>query len=522
MPLPGVIERLRTTAADLMTRLDATEWRDRRWSSSAVRALRADLGVLAFCAGSIERAVRMYAPEDAGPPWCALEPLAVALDDFARELARESGRALRVSFDAGDVSIDATLLAPAESILQWMVADVFDRTDAADVRVSVTVSNRFGALCWRVCDNGGNLVSDARLDHEDHVAFYPRLRHAMRMLARHFGSLTVEPRAHRGCRFEFTLPVTHDPEPLIVWGENGDTFAVRASQLCDVIPAGSDVLHRDAYGEYLDLDGGRVPLVRLDTLFGGAPAGGEMIAVVGTVEKRVAFFVPGTGERATGRPMPGGVPIWKGPAQRVVRVNDRRMPLLDAEDVLSAYLTITGSLSGESTVSGGVADDDEHVVRSQATASGSQEPGASTPRISPAGADASPARGDAPSPARVDVVVVEQSDAVREALRGVLESRGLRVAETGSVEEAVAMARERHPRVIVCEFRMPTMAARHLVEALREGGLGVPVVVTTSHDGPTADLLVEKLGASGYLRKPIRPPEVLERLGAYLRQDVTA
>jgi DNA-binding response OmpR family regulator len=65
---------------------------------------------------------------------------------------------------------------------------------------------------------------------------------------------------------------------------------------------------------------------------------------------------------------------------------------------------------------------------------------------------------------------------------------------------------------------MPTMAAKVLVEALGNDGKAIPVLVTTSQSGKTADLLVEKLGAAGYLSKPLDHDEVASRIGGYLTE----
>ena len=51
---------------------------------------------------------------------------------------------------------------------------------------------------------------------------------------------------------------------------------------------------------------------------------------------------------------------------------------------------------------------------------------------------------------------------------------------------------------------------------LREAGQEIPVLVTTSQTGKTADLLVEKLGAAGYLSKPLSAAQVTSHLSGYL------
>ena len=66
------------------------------------------------------------------------------------------------------------------------------------------------------------------------------------------------------------------------------------------------------------------------------------------------------------------------------------------------------------------------------------------------------------------------------------------------------------------QFRLPSMAAKVLVERLRSEGKNIPVLVTTTHRGERAKLLVEKLGVAGYISKPLDADYVLQRVGGLL------
>jgi CheY-like chemotaxis protein len=74
--------------------------------------------------------------------------------------------------------------------------------------------------------------------------------------------------------------------------------------------------------------------------------------------------------------------------------------------------------------------------------------------------------------------------------------------------------------VIISEFRIPTMAAKKIVDRLRDAGRDIPVLVTTSQSGKTADLLVEKLGASGYLSKPLSAAQVVPWRAFWAPRDI--
>ena len=51
-----------------------------------------------------------------------------------------------------------------------------------------------------------------------------------------------------------------------------------------------------------------------------------------------------------------------------------------------------------------------------------------------------------------------------------------------------------------------------MTERLRLDGREIPVLVTTTHAGDNAERLVQKLGAEGYISKPLSSSEVLSRI----------
>ncbi|MDP3939949.1 MAG: response regulator, partial [Deltaproteobacteria bacterium] len=259
-------------------------------------------------------------------------------------------------------------------------------------------------------------------------------------------------------------------------------------------------------GQHVEVDGGRVALFRLDGLYNEAPTGGDTIVVIGSVEKRIAFFAPGPGAAKEAHVSHDAVPAWHGAPSQVVRLDGRRLPLLDADHVVEAYHAATGTMNTE-TVSGGVQDETELQTPHQAAS-----------------------RVDVPAPPDsysedkgengVDVLVVEQSESMRDALSTILSDRHVRATCVRDIDEAIDLIESREPRLIISEFRMPTMAAKQVVDALNRRGKRTPVLVTTSQTGNTADLLVEKLGVSGYLSKPLDPAQVTTAVNTYLGEGV--
>jgi len=492
--LGAACERGRATVA-------SGEWQTRTADASVVEALRRALGTIEFYAQAMDRMVASV-EKDVAAPKCDLVPIETALGDFANELVRETGRELEIRVQADGLEIEPALMPAAYWILHAMVADVFERCDETRIEIDIDISDKNGALHCRVRDNGENFLSDSRLDHEDQVAFYPGLRHVVRTLKEHHGTLSVEPGGGREARFAFTLPSTTVAEPLLVWERAGHTFAARSAQVVDVVSASANLRRAGSYGEHLMIDGRRVPLLKLDLLFPDAPVGNSHIVVLGALEKHVAFYAPSEGVFKLGVVLGDSIPVWRGIPHDVVRIDGRRVPLMDADDILRGYLSITGTLNSEASAS-----DSAESRRGEREVHYDVDERDAAPEAS---AESDPVAGDP------EVLVIEQSESTRNTLTDILARQRIRALFAGDVEEALGLIRSGSPRVIISEFRIPTMAAKKIVDSLRQQGRAIPVLVTTSQSGKTADLLVEKLGASGYLSKPLSATQVASQLSTFL------
>jgi len=504
-PMPGAVSQLTASFGRLRGLMTSEAWTARSWDSDEVQNIRRELNAIDFCARTIEKTISARVAGAVPRPRCTLTPLRVVLADFAAELSRGTGRSLDVELIGEEHSIDPSLLSTAGLVLQSMITDTFKRCEQDVLRVEVFAEEADGAMRWRVVDDGNNLVSDSRLDHDEQLAFYPSLRAVISRLGRHRCALWVEPGEGPRARFEFTLPVTEEREALLVWGENKSAFAVRATQVCARVSANSDAVTQDSFGQHVDVDGTRVALFRLDGLYNEAPSGGDTVVVIGSVEKRIAFFAPGNGVAMEAHVFNDAIPAWQGAPSQVASVDGRRLPLLDADHVIEAYHAATGTLDTEE-VSGGVLVDPESNPRQAASSVDVPAPPESTER----GGEADGA----------DVLVVEQSDSMCDTLTTILSGRGVRSKCVKDVEEAIDLIESSKPRLIISEFRMPTMAAKRIVDALGASGRNIPVLVTTSQTGPTADLLVEKLGASGYVSKPINSDDVASTVSTYLGEGI--
>jgi CheY-like chemotaxis protein len=103
------------------------------------------------------------------------------------------------------------------------------------------------------------------------------------------------------------------------------------------------------------------------------------------------------------------------------------------------------------------------------------------------------------------VLIVDDNARNRKLARDVLRAGGLRTIEAADGHEAVALAAESLPDVILLDLRLPDMDGREVARALRDGIRTrlIPVVALSAlrYDGDHEVLSAE--GFAGCLEKPI-------------------
>ena len=120
------------------------------------------------------------------------------------------------------------------------------------------------------------------------------------------------------------------------------------------------------------------------------------------------------------------------------------------------------------------------------------------------------------------ILYLDDAPALPEGSERELQRLGFRLASTQSLEEALRLAREGVPRLILLEVLMPAGEGWQLLEELRswpESTGRVPVVVLTRGErSPELYGRALELGADDYICKPFSPREVVARVKAIFRR----
>jgi two-component system response regulator MprA len=118
------------------------------------------------------------------------------------------------------------------------------------------------------------------------------------------------------------------------------------------------------------------------------------------------------------------------------------------------------------------------------------------------------------------IFVVEDDQAVRDALRRALELEGYGVELAGDGEEALRRLDERdvEPDAIVLDVLMPKLDGLEVCRRLRRSGNRTPVLMLTARDQVADRVAGLDAGADDYLVKPFALEELLARVRALLRR----
>jgi DNA-binding NarL/FixJ family response regulator len=114
------------------------------------------------------------------------------------------------------------------------------------------------------------------------------------------------------------------------------------------------------------------------------------------------------------------------------------------------------------------------------------------------------------------VLIVDDHPVVRQGLRVLLEvNDGIEVVgEAGGGEEALTLAAELAPDVILLDLKLPGMDGIGVLGELRARRIGSRVLVLTSGNDPTQVSLALRSGAAGFLYKDVDPDALIRAIRA--------
>lgn len=117
------------------------------------------------------------------------------------------------------------------------------------------------------------------------------------------------------------------------------------------------------------------------------------------------------------------------------------------------------------------------------------------------------------------VIVIDDDQSVREALKGLFESVGLAAEAHGSVKDFIAADDPEKAGCIVLDIRLPGQSGLEFQEALAKSDLPRSVVLISAHVDVPMAVRAMKAGAIDVLSKPVREQDLLDAVNRAIAND---
>src|SRR5580700_5973343 len=120
------------------------------------------------------------------------------------------------------------------------------------------------------------------------------------------------------------------------------------------------------------------------------------------------------------------------------------------------------------------------------------------------------------------VFVVDDDASVRDAVKRLIASVGLRVETFGSTGEFLAANRPQAPACLVLDVRLPDVSGLELQRDLAAANIHIPIIFITGHADVPMSVRAMKAGAVEFLTKPFRGQELLDAIQEAIARDRVA
>jgi len=117
------------------------------------------------------------------------------------------------------------------------------------------------------------------------------------------------------------------------------------------------------------------------------------------------------------------------------------------------------------------------------------------------------------------VFVIDDEALIRDGLRSLIRSIGLRAETFSSAQEFLAAKRPDAPACLVLDVRMPGLSGLDLQRNLRDAQIYIPIIFLTGHGDIPMTVRAMKEGAVEFLTKPVRGQDLLDAVQKAIELD---
>lgn len=118
------------------------------------------------------------------------------------------------------------------------------------------------------------------------------------------------------------------------------------------------------------------------------------------------------------------------------------------------------------------------------------------------------------------ILIIDDEPEILDTTRWAFELAGYQVHTAASAEEALPQAQKVKPEVLLIDYKLPNMNGLEFLRAVREGlPRAIAIMVTgLTHQSETLEEESRKLGAVGFLHKPLQLDGVLQIVKEEIRR----
>jgi FixJ family two-component response regulator len=119
------------------------------------------------------------------------------------------------------------------------------------------------------------------------------------------------------------------------------------------------------------------------------------------------------------------------------------------------------------------------------------------------------------------IFVIDDDVSVRDAIKGVVKSVGLRVETFESAQEFLQKSPPDGPNCLVLDVRLPGLSGLDVQRELTRLNIRIPIVFITGYGDIPMTVQAMKAGAVEFLTKPFRDQDLLDAIQQALERDRT-
>ena len=116
------------------------------------------------------------------------------------------------------------------------------------------------------------------------------------------------------------------------------------------------------------------------------------------------------------------------------------------------------------------------------------------------------------------VLIVEDNELNMKLFHDLLDAHGYQILQTKDGMEALDIAREHHPDLILMDIQLPEVSGLEVTKWLKEDESlkAIPVVAVTAFAMKGDEEVIRQGGCEAYISKPISVPRFIETIKSYL------